>query len=416
MVDTNSFNKLPGLLKVGAISKQGYDPRSGTVFVQLNESVSHGPNPPVKVLLPLGLFYNNGICIATVPVPGTPVVVSQESGGQHYFVSFLAQNSSLLPDLKLGELLLQSNSNTKITMDIKNDIYIGSDNNRIHINPIDNLLSANFSNNYNFTQAARSINGLIRRDLRRNEPVPQSLKLDDDIYNSTFRLIGLDPSVAVNASSIGSKKNPPFVENRELIYEFQYASNVKNEVLESALYSDKQQPLQDTNFINRRQSRADTLSLTLAEPNYLLETIKGTVIDIFGNILDLNRLPLQIGQGQNTLQPEKSSDKVKSYLQIRELERRSLAYHFEINARKDLTGLNGQLVLPDINSNIDYARNRSRFFIDVDKEGQFKVNVPASSEKGNIPLLTRYENFSSFYQDENGNVKLPGWWDPLGEK
>jgi hypothetical protein len=142
-----------------------------------------------------------------------------------------------------------------------------------------------------------------------------------------------------------------------------------------------------------------------------METIKGTVVDIFGNLLDLNRSPLPIGQGQNTIQADQSTDKIASFLLIKELERRTLAYHFEINARKNLTigtsttqSITQQTALPDINSNLDYARNRSRFFIDIDKEGQFKLNVPASSEKGNIPLLTRYENYSTFGDDDNGNT------------
>src|SRR5690606_20039217 len=38
---------------------------------------------------------------------------------------------------------------------------------------------------------------------------------------------------------------------------------------------------------------------------------------------------------------------------------------------------------------------KSNFFIDIDKEGQFKINIPASSEIGNVSLNTRYENYSS---------------------
>ena len=56
-----------------------------------------------------------------------------------------------------------------------------------------------------------------------------------------------------------------------------------------------------------------------------------------------------------------------------------------------------------INSNADYARPRSRFFFDIDKEGQIKLNVPASSETGNVSLLARYENYSTFGPEENGN-------------
>jgi hypothetical protein len=134
-----------------------------------------------------------------------------------------------------------------------------------------------------------------------------------------------------------------------------------------------------------------------------METIKGTVVDIFGNILDINRVPIPIGKEQNTIKASTSTDKVKSYLSIRELERKSIAFHFEINARKNLLNPNGTITLPDINSNEDYARNRSRFFIDIDKEGMLKLNVPASSEKGNVPLLTRYENYSTFGTEDNSN-------------
>jgi len=168
-------------------------------------------------------------------------------------------------------------------------------------------------------------------------------------------------------------------------------------------YTDGGTNSQSFTFPNRRKSRSDTLSLSLVSPNYLMEQTKGTVVDIFGNILDLNRSPLPIGKDQNTIRPDKTTDKTKSFFDIKALERKSLAYHFEINARKDLAGKNGTISLPDINSNADYSRLRSRFFLDIDKEGQFKLNVPASSETGNVPLLTRYENYSTFGTEDNNN-------------
>ena len=399
MSKPNIFDPAVGLLRIGNISSKGYNPANGKTFIELNDGPASSASTIVEVNIPLGLFYNNGLCIGTKPKSGTPVIIGQGYGGEYFFVSFCVENTNFLPELNSDELLVSANDNTKITLDLNNDIYIGSYNNRVHINSVDNIFATNFDNNYNFTQASRKVNGIVKRDIRRNTQIPQSFKLDKELYESMFFTIGLDPLTTPNAIPVSSRKNPPFVEKREMIYEFQYSANVGNELSESTLYSDKKIPTQTNNFINRRQSRSDTLSLTLAEPNYLMETVKGTIIDIFGNILDLNRVPLSIGQGQNTLRAEKSADKTQSYLKIRELERRSLAYHFEINARKDLTGIGGKLTLPDINSNSDYARTRSRFFIDIDKEGQFKINVPASSEKGNIPLLTRYENFSTFGTD-----------------
>jgi hypothetical protein len=288
-------------------------------------------------------------------------------------------------------------------LDLNNDLKIGSDNKKIHINTKLNLFTSNFDSENHFTQGSIKIDGVIKRDLNFNTNFSQSSKLESDDYDQQFKVISLDPFSSPNNIVTSSRKNPPFVEQREIIYEFQKSSDVQDDLFESSLYgtSPTKKPIYD--FPNRRLSRADTLSLSLVAPNFLMETVKGTVVDIFGNILDLNRTPLPIGQGSQTLRSDKSDDKTKSFISIKELERKSLAYHFEINTRKDLTSLNGQLSLPNINSNSDYARSRSRFFFDIDKEGQFKLNVPASSEKGNIPLLTRYENYSTFGTEDNNN-------------
>lgn len=403
MGNTGIFDEEVGLLRRGTIV--GFDPSKGTIKVKLNNAPAvKGNNPqPVEIPAPYSLFYNNGLFVGTAPQLNSPIVVSQGSGGQYYFVSFLAENLSFVPDLTVGELLIRGNDDTKITLDLKNNISIGADDNKIHINTSSNLISTNFYNENHFTQATRSVDGLVKRDLKLNTNFAQESKLESDTYDSKLYTIGLDPSVTTNVVAAGSSKNPPFTERREMVYEFQYAANVTDEFNEALLYGDAPPPQNTFTFPNRRTSRSDTLSLTLAAPNYLMEIVKGTVVDIFGNILDLNRNPLPIGQGQNTIRADKTSDKVSAYLSIREIERRSLAYHFEINARKDLSGQNGQITLPDINSNADYSKNRGRFFVDIDKEGQLKVNVPASSEVGNIPLLTRYENYSTFGPEDNGN-------------
>jgi len=131
-----------------------------------------------------------------------------------------------------------------------------------------------------------------------------------------------------------------------------------------------------------------------------METIKGTVVDIYGNVLDINRSVIPLGKIEKL-----SIKKIKTNLQeqdplgnvfqnIKALERREIAYHFELNAKKNVLGP------PDATKRDDYARDRSRFFLDIDKEGVFKLNVPASSETGNVPLLTRYENFSTITPNE----------------
>ena len=402
MGKTNLFDEEVGLLKTGAIV--GYDDTRGLIKVQLSASPAlKGANPqPLDVPAPHALFYNNGLFIGTRPKVGTPIVVSQGSGGQHYFVSFLAENIPVVPKLTDGELLISSTETTKITLNTSNEIHIGGLTNRIHILTQSNLLSTNFYHENHFTLAARKVEGTVKRDIRPNTNFDQNTKLENDSYDSKLYVIGLDPKVTANSIVAGSTKNPAFSESREMIYEFQPTSLVGDELSEALLYGNTKPPPTTFTFPNRRASRSDTLSLSLVAPNFLMETIKGTVVDIFGNILDINRYPLPIGQDQNTLRAT-STDKVASFKLIKALERKSLAYHFEINARKDLTASGGLNVLPDVNSNADYARNRSRFFFDVDKEGQFKLNVPASSEVGNVPLLTRYENYSTFGTDDNSN-------------
>lgn len=407
MADIHSLDESIGLLRRGTIVK--YLPDSGILRVRLNTApaVKGNKSLPIDIPAPHALFYNNGLFIGTLPVEGTPVIVGQGSGGQYYFVSFLAENLPLVPDLSLGTLLIRSNDDTKISLDVKNNINIGSDVNKIHIDTNANLITTNFHNENHFTQAQRYINGVIKRDLIFNTQYDQDNKLESDDYNTKFKIIGMDPTTTPNDVISGSTKNPPLVESREITYEFQYQSNIEDDLKEANRYNTSTPSLTSTSaftFPNRRLSRADTLSLSLVSPNYLMEEIKGTVVDIFGNLLDINRYPLPIGQDQNTINNEKSTDKQASFLLIKELERKSLAYHFELNARKDLIGPNNTSpTLPDINSNADYSRNRSRFFFDIDKEGQFKLNVPASSEKGNISLLSRYENYSTFGSDDNGN-------------
>lgn len=405
MPNPNLFNEEVGLLHRGWIDS--YDPKTDRIFVKLNVGPITSNNPAIPMPAPHSMFFNNGMLISTMPSSGTPVTVAQGSGGQYHFVSFLAEDLSILPTLSLGEMLIQANDTTKITLDDNFEILVGSDDNRIHINTDRGYISTNFNNEFNFTQAVRKVNGLVKRDLVVNTNFDQNSKLESDSYDPQLFVIGLDPTASTTSTITGATKNPPFVEHREMVYEFQYDSNITDDLNESTLYSSTGTKTQTFSFPNRRASREDTLSLTLAAPNYLMEIVKGTVVDIFGNILDLNRTPLlkprSVNKNQSTIRSDQSTDTVRSFLAIKAMERRSLAYHFEINARKDLASSNGQIALPDITSNADHSRSRSRFFVDIDKEGQFKINVPASSETGNIPLLTRYENYSTFGPEDNNN-------------
>lgn len=392
-----------GLLRLGKI--ESYDLALGTAQVSLshtNETV--GKSQVITIPIPNSFFSSDGIFAGSLAKKNTPIIVGKGEDGW-YFVSFLINNPTKVPtDLSEGTYLLQSNNSTKISLDIKGNINLGSTNNKLHVDTKRNLISSSFNNKFNFTEATREVNGIVKRDIKPNSKFPTSLKLTSDEYDQYLYPISLDPSASSSSSFGSSVKNPPFVEKRELVYEFANTYGVKDDLSESQLYQKSGLGKSDYNLPDRRLSRSDTLSLSLVAPNYLMETIKGTVVDIFGNILDINRFPIPIGSKDLTLREDESGQiKEDAFNKIKAAQRKSLAFHFELNAKKDLAGKNGQIKLPDITSKDDYARNRSRFFVDIDKEGLFKINVPASSETGNIPLLTRYENYSTFGSEDNGN-------------
>lgn len=398
-----------GLLRLGKIIR--YNKDRGFIDVELDLTNQTIPNDSKikRVQVPFALYSVNGIFIGTYPTPGTPVIISQGEGSNWYFVSFKVSNIPQIPALNNGELLIQTDSDTKLLLNQNNEIEIGSNNNNIYINTnINKLINKrmdDFSNTYVFTEGSRNIDGIIKREKKSITFVPDFQKLNSEDYDERLVSVSLDPTISTSISSSTKSKNPPFIEKRELIYEFAYSSNVLDDITEAKIYSGKGEPNQQFTLPDRRQSKVDLLSLSLVSPNYLIETIKGSVVDIFGNILDINRTPIPVGQTSlASLKSDTStSDKSMAYNNIKALERKNIAFHFEINARKDLTAANGKEVLPDITSNDNYARSRSRFFLDVDKEGQIKVNIPASSETGNISLLTRYENYSTFGSEDNNN-------------
>jgi hypothetical protein len=395
-----------GLLRLAKVVS--HNPQRGFLEAELDLSAQAiAQDKKRRIQIPFSFYSVSGSFIGGKVAPGTPVIIGQGEGGQWYFVSFRVSNPNQLPTLNDNELLIQTSDINKITLQ-DSDIFVGSDTHALHLDTSANYLlnkhNLHFSNSYSFTEASRSITGVIKRDLSPNTNYPDNVKLYDDIYDSNLFPIGLDPNTGVSLSSQSPTKNPPFVEHRTTVYEFAYTSNVSDDVSEATIYANTGQTAPTYVLPNRRSSRSDTLSLSLVAPNFLIETIAGTVVDIFGNILDLNRNKLVIDTNTQTLRPTQGNlPKDQIFDQLKAIERNSIAYHFELNARKDLTTQNGTIHLPDVNSTDDYARARSRFFFDIDKEGQFKLNIPASSDTGNIPLLVRYENYSTFGTDDNNN-------------
>jgi hypothetical protein len=210
-----------------------------------------------------------------------------------------------------------------------------------------------------------------------------------------------------NVSTITTQdyyRNLPLNESRKVFFEFEEKSDgnsFTDDFNESLKYSSQ---INLNSYTPLRTDTKDTsFDLNLYAPNKLIEKIEGTGVDNLSNIIDLNRNILPIGNESFGFQ--ENENKTNAFANIRAIHRKSLAFHFEINARKSLNNYDVYQNKPSSNRD-DYSRDRSTLFFDIDKEGQFKANIPMSSEIGNIGLPTRYIN-SSVLAYEQKKIRNP---------
>lgn len=397
--------KMSGFLRLAYVDHVDLDLMVAWVSFNASSIGSRG-DKTFPAQFPISYLSSGGGFIGGMVASGTPVVVGQAEGSSSFFiVSFLARDPAAfntvgaskikIPLMQDGDLVIQANTDGSISLS-DDGITIGEPRNLVSFDTNRKILLNTFDTNYSLSQGSRLVDGTIKRDTRPAINFASFLRSADTSYDDTLKIIGMDPVASARSDNVGdSIRNPARIEKREVIFEFEDLANVQSDDVELEFYKTGTSPNQ-AGIIDRRAGRADALSLSLTSPNYLIETIKGTVVDLYGNILDINRNIIPIGDKNLSVSQIKSTanetDKFKNiYQQIKREDRKSIVYHFEINAKKE-TGGSGP---PDVNDQTDYARLRSRFFFDIDKEGQFKLNVPASSENGNIPLLTRYENYST---------------------
>jgi len=393
------FEESYGLLKIGTI--KDFDVSNGNMLVSLdyiNSIVQSKTSTTVSVKIPYATFYKNGVFAGSLPSVGSQVVLGMGSGGEYFFVSFYGTNENLIPELNDKEFVIQNSDFNKILLSNKNEVVIGSDRAYAHFSHALNneLFELNYDQQLNVTSGTINVNGLIKRD--KNNSSIYTNRQTSVLFDKSLVTIGLDPSVTSNFLLQSKSKNPAFVENRSLTYEFDKKVNIESFSIEKSKYNENKEAKKEYKLENRHLNKANCLSLSLEYPNELIEEIKGTVVDTFGNVLDLNRYPISLNKDNITLKNESESEKNKEkvFEELKRKHRKGIAYHFEINARKENNNI-------DYSDNSNKAKDRSRFFVDIDKEGQFKINIPASSETGNVPVLSRYENYSTFSSEDDNN-------------
>jgi len=400
------------------------------------------PGPTVPIPHPFGNQGGSGIFVG-IKI-GTVIVLTMGAFKTYFPVAILPTNAYYsddlasisevdfddqgFPSLDQGEIVLQGPTGSQIRLNNSNkleEIVLdnefgegiiiggGSDSFRCsikHSSPVD----------YTISPYGIKASGVIRRDVK-IEDVEESFvdflsRLESE---QSLEEIGWDPSKQVTYISgglgesvkgqTGGKiyRNPAFVEDRQVIYEYgrEYVVGTykeENERLDSTV-----PPVVNSEY--RSERRSNVLGLSLSVPNELIETVSGTLVDIFGNTIDINRKILDTPVGDNN----------KKLLEdALEQARHTIAYHMEINVRKgyrfDSKSQDSKKPslfkdhLAVVDSVANNARDRSRWFIDVDKEGLTKINIPASSETGNVPMLTRYENSSVLDITSDGNPTSKG--------
>lgn len=393
MGTSTHIGSVPGVPIRGVI--QSVDLQRGIAQIKLPLTSSTTLQP---VKLPVGWMGPRGQISCGYPQKGTNIFVVLSQGNEWVFVSYDQPDSTSIYDsdgarritmskMRDGRWLTLVENDIGLIVDPKDGIIEGDSVSFSQADPNLGIWSSRFDQQMQFTEAHREITGTVLRDLDTNSTRNiTGSSLTDHSYNKSLKPIGLDPSTFPSVSS-SSNRNPALTESRRMYYEFIRSFGYTDDQTEERIYGgeDLSKPLP----FQRKDSRTDTMSLSLDGPNYLAEMIIGTVVDIYGNILDINRSVLPSGIIESLSFRKSTDDQNVVFENLREQLRKSIAYHFELNARKD--GINP----PDYSDFSDYARKRSRFFFDVDKEGQFKWNVPASSETGNISLLVRHENFSN---------------------
>ena len=391
-----------------------YDPKTNKIvyrFTDMDVSrkfTTYAPHP----------YASNGWGIFVGPTSKTRLMMTHSSMSQHIPVGVIPQSAysqldfggtadvsaisvseRQYPHLNPGDIVLQSLAGSRVKLTQYGIELTNGGETFVKHNAKTNTSLEYFKNKYENTEAHRHISGAVLRDMRTS---PRAIERDSDKllsidYDYELSVIGRNPIIQAQAlttkSSIASEaisfRNPALAEHRTLVYEYalkDMTDDFGKEVERLASDSSRE-------FLNqpyrRDMQRTDVLNLGMHLPNILFENIIGTTVDIYGNVLDLNRNKIQFP----------TQDVVGTTLDSNlSLLRRSIKYHFEINSRKIK-----QIAVPPIldalpprpNTNDDgvgTGYSHSRFFTDIDGEGQLKINIPASSNTGNVPLLSRYIN------------------------
>jgi len=255
--------------------------------------------------------------------------------------------------------------------------------------------------------------GVVMRDVRSKSLGKQDdavIDHDKGNLNIVYSAIGRNPYRPVSklfSSGIGMfpplNRNPPLSEKIEVLFEYPKEYYVSKEDVETdLLYTGTEAPDpngfktveafmnhigRSTGLAGKKEVFANSDTRTnkrynvfnFEDPNKLIERIEGTGVDFYGNVIDINRQLVAIKESDGSSTNTQNREMIKT---LNKKHRHGLVYHFEINSRKETD---------ERDANEFLRKDISRWSFDIDKEGLTKFNIPANSEIGSVPILTRYK-------------------------
>lgn len=369
------------------------------------------------------VFTNQDTGIYVAPRRGSVVILGFDTNEQAYIVSSIADPSTFsdlnnsdfdfssistdqfsIPGLEPGEMFIKGFDKTSIHLKENSELSLNYGDS--FVSYIEDVLNQRQKGIRSSSSSFKHISGEIKRDLRSSTSPTDARedKLFNQEYDDSLSIICRDPRKSealtsnFNNSNTPVIRNPALVEDRVQYYEFARDYGVRKQVEELLLtkgdsvtgegQSRKDQPI--ANLKTRRDfDIGDSLNQSELFYNNLMERTVGTVVDLYGNILDINRKKIEF---------DSSIDDIEKLLAQRQKSlRRSIKFHMEINTRKQGSNQIDFNTLGGVGQPNSLAL--SKWSIDVDGEGLTKINIPASSDSGNIPLLSRYFNHSEEQDD-----------------
>jgi len=318
------------------------------------------------------------------------------------------------PSIKDGDLILRSEQGAQISMFNSGDLNVTSvGGSGTYISRSESRASIlNVSSDIvQYSNAGRIISGPVRRIpgiIRSIYPAPDltetPLFADPDYIKRSGSIGFFRKEKPLKRSYRNRKRNPEISEYRMTINEFSSDFMFTGFDDEQRRVSGNLDMYQNSNSPKRNMEQSNILHMAEGE---LIEIVGGNLVDINGNILDINYRPISYGNDDEVPR----SDLGISYDRARRVSRRGVGYHFQLST-------NTRRSDPS-----EYSKN---FAFDVDKEGVIKINVPSSTDTGNIPFssnanylagddsvdvtflnASKLEPIPVFLRDENGQPVIP---------